>query len=101
MTTISNHGIHPRLRLCRPEVNAPYLDDSGLSLTSIAFGGTDFMLHRVTIWNAPLTTEESLTLFQGSDTESSLFSDPTTIHSQHLVAALFPDNSGRLVIHEQ
>ena len=89
------------------ETNVPFG-----SFNKIILGGSDVMIHRMSIWKTALTLTESELLFDGDilasdalhatatwDPQNIEWINPTELPLDSLVSVLHPDNAGRMVDH--
>ena len=92
-------------------VVAPIDHTADYNAESIVVGGSDVLVHRVSIWNGILTEQEGAALFQGDALRSQTFNatnmpnelglwtqpDEGALPMSRLVSVLVPDNAGRFV----
>ena len=96
-------------------ISASIESPTGFTMSSLALGGTNTLIHNLSIWSGELTTAQSLELFQGIRS-ANLYdaataftnengqwantpSSSSSLNFNNLRSVLVPDNSGRFVDH--
>ena len=69
------------------------------SLDQIQLGGSDVAIHEISIWDGPLTEDQSLILFNGQFGPEGINSGSGELPFDNLKSVLIPDNSGYFIDH--
>ena len=81
------------------ETTVNFSPPGSFSLDQIQLGGSDVAIHEISIWDGPLTEDQSLILFNGQFGPEGINSGSVELPFDKLKSVLIPDNSGYFIDH--